>query len=290
MRFSVASFDVLVHFDTPLEPLFELMLSEELEYGNLPKGVYEVVELNKDYLHISFEGYDMEQYRGLAEDTEIPDTVQELSDFLSSLQTFYPSLREKFLCNIGEDTSSAMQLLSWYDLKNAVMDAAKDSHHNATMTKWPDIEDDREWEAFWEVLADNNYEALRDLEDAIQERFGERVKLYTTGRSGATVIVDDWSSHAGGGRLYYDEHKLIDEDYSVSGYENLYRKLFILEYINRYCKEYMDYLPEWWKDMKEANEWNWDEEEEEDYIDEEEGEVFEEDLEDMDDDEEGVDE
>lgn len=66
-------------------------------------------------------------------------------------------------------------------------------YHNATI-EFPDIDDDKEWEWFWDCLGDHSSMRRRETQAYIKEQWDRDITLYQCGRSGATVYPDGFSS------------------------------------------------------------------------------------------------
>lgn len=138
-------------------------------------------------------------------------------------------------------------------LQEAIQEEWGNLHHNASI-RFPDIQNDYESELFWDCLGDNNHWALDDLKDEIKEKFGFDWHFYSYGRSGATIAPNEPMAAAacdGFGGLKDDYYYEEDE-------EELQNLLDALTLINKRTKEYCRAVPEWWADMKEANEYQKD--------------------------------
>jgi len=101
------------------------------------------------------------------------------------------------------------------------------------------------------------------MAERISEDFGITTTIYSCGRSGATLYPDgDWCN---------DYRRNLDISYFDDVYGNwieAHKKttnfLGMLKLINEYVKSEAEYIPEWWKDMKECNNWIFGEEKEND--------------------------
>jgi hypothetical protein len=66
--------------------------------------------------------------------------------------------------------------------------------HNATIRgTWPEITNNQEWKVFWDALNDAVHFLIQDLETEIKTRFNLNFKIYTWGRSGATIAPEGFS-------------------------------------------------------------------------------------------------
>lgn len=160
--------------------------------------------------------------------TELEEDYEEDFDFREIVEE---SVRESLIGEIEEE---------WGDL-----------HHNASLiSSWPDFENDYELELFWNVLNDEGSWLLEEAEQDIENEFGVAVKLYSYGRSGATIAPDKWMSRSCCGGF----GGLVDISYEEVEY--LDTMLAVLRYINKSVKDFCENIEEWWKDTKEANEWD----------------------------------
>ena len=137
-------------------------------------------------------------------------------------------------------------------LQNQLENEWEKMHHNASIT-YPELKNDYEVEMFWDVLSDTTSLWIEDLREIIKEKFGYELTFYSYGRNGATIAPSEFMKSApcntfGGLRYDVDEDN-IDESKKV---------LEMLRYINDYWNDTSKYIPQWWKDIKEANEWQAD--------------------------------
>jgi len=139
-------------------------------------------------------------------------------------------------------------------LQEAIREEWLNLHHNASI-RCPDIQNEYESELFWACLNDNSRWALDELKDEIKEKFGFYWKLYSYGRNGATIAPSEpmmaaaCNSFGGLKEDYY----YYEEDEEI-----LQNLLDALIFINKRTEEYCQAIPEWWTDMKEANDYQKD--------------------------------
>ena len=149
-----------------------------------------------------------------------------------------------------------------FDFREIVEESVKESlieeieeewenlYHNASLHNWPDFENDYEAELFWNVLSDEGSWRLEEAEQEIETKFGVEVKLYSWGRSGATIAPDKWMAPCCCGGF----GGLVDISYEEV--EDLDAMLAVLRYINTQVHDFCNHIDEWWKDVKEQNEWD----------------------------------
>lgn len=140
-------------------------------------------------------------------------------------------------------------------VKESLIDEIEDvwgeMHHNASINNWPDFENEYEEELFWDVLGDYAHDSIKMLQDDLYENYYITWNLYQYGRMGATIAPDEIMARAccGGFGGLSD----VVYEYEV---ETLDDVLAALRYINKSVKDFCENIEEWWKDMKEANEWD----------------------------------
>jgi hypothetical protein len=143
------------------------------------------------------------------------------------------------------------------ELQRALPEAWHRMHHNASLLHYlPPFRNAYEEDLFWRVLNDILPEWLRNIEEGIAQRFGEHLKLYSYGRSGATIAPHEWMcpapmSNFGGlnwGAIY-------DGPRGLDAYNCYRRALAVIRYINEAVHDLCTDIPHWWADMVKANEW-----------------------------------
>ena len=152
------------------------------------------------------------------------------------------------------------------ELEEAIYEEWGQLHHNASMSrvlygsKGIDFKNEYESNLFFSLVGMETSDFwIDDLTEQIKEKFGYDLKFYSYGRQGATIAPDDWknpsacNSFAG-----FNSSVLPDTGCGLEDYNEMYNILNTLKYINKYWSGVVDYLPEWWKDNKEANEYQED--------------------------------
>ena len=138
-------------------------------------------------------------------------------------------------------------------LETALRDEWGNMHHNASLARtMPDFQNEYEYKLFVDCLRDYVTDAIDTLVDSIENDFGEKLTFYQYGRQGATIAPDDYMAPApcnNFGSLNYTVHDGLD------GYNHGRKLLRMFRYINQYWKNTAKYVPEWWTEMKEANDY-----------------------------------
>lgn len=140
------------------------------------------------------------------------------------------------------DKLQVLILLEWDNL-----------HHNARINKWPEFRNEYENSLFWDILGDEISLWIEDLTNDIADKFGKTLKFYSYGRMGATIAPAEWMNPApcnNFGSCSYQVGETLEE------LEEAKKVLKILKYINSYWRNTADYIPKWWKETKEANEYD----------------------------------
>ena len=142
----------------------------------------------------------------------------------------------------------------------------KKFYHNASID-FPDIENDKEWERFWDCLGDHCGHEIEYLQEYIEEKWGYKIEIYQHGRGGATVYPELEGSCGRGYSRNLDLDKIVcwddfernEDEPEYCEWDSAYKQakdyLEIFKFINEAARAEAKYIPEWWKDMKEANEW-----------------------------------
>ncbi|MFA5323717.1 MAG: hypothetical protein WC373_13680 [Smithella sp.] len=138
------------------------------------------------------------------------------------------------------------------ELEQAVYEEWHNMHHNASIRRFPDFQNEYEEHLFWETLNEDVSLWCEDLQAWIEEKYGERLTFYSFGRSGATIAPAEYMLPAGG-NLFGGLSLTVDE--GLDGYNQLKHALAMFREINRYWADAAANIPEWWKDMKEGNDW-----------------------------------
>jgi len=154
--------------------------------------------------------------------------------------------------------------------------------------EWPDYDSMNEKETRWyyDSLSDMISDFIKDLEAEVKETHGFDWCIFQYGCSGATIAMEkfSWGSYGSFNPTLDDTFIIREEDYQdpetydpedcgdswVGAYEEVKNHLAAFKLINERVRAAATInLAEWWKEMKEANEWTFgDEDEDQDDEDE----------------------
>jgi len=152
------------------------------------------------------------------------------------------------------------------ELEAAIYEEWGDLHHNASMSRvlyggsGIDFQNEYEEHLFFSVVSMETSDFwIDDLTEQVRMEFGYDLKFYSYGRQGATIAPDTWkrpsacNSFAG-----FDSSILPCEGDGFEQYNEFYRVLKTLRFINEYWRVVVNDLPNWWRETKEANEYQAD--------------------------------
>ena len=140
------------------------------------------------------------------------------------------------------------------ELYDAIRQEWSNMHHNASISgSFPELQNDYESKLFWDVLGDEVSFWIQDLKELVKEKFGYDWDYYSYGRMGATIAPDDIKAASAGNSFAAIRSEAIPDDYN-----EMYELYNALKFINEYWKNTAENIPEWWKEVKEANEYQSD--------------------------------
>ena len=145
------------------------------------------------------------------------------------------------------------------ELERQVYKEWDNMHHNASISAYyPDFQNDYEAELFWDILNDETRFWIEDLTEWIKEKYGEKLTFYAYGRNGATIAPHEYMRSIGGNGFGCLKGDHLPDQNGLEGYNELARVLRMFREINQYWNAVAKGIPEWWKEAKEANEWQAD--------------------------------
>jgi hypothetical protein len=144
-------------------------------------------------------------------------------------------------------------------IESEIEAAWKNLHHNAKLNDWPDFVNPEEQESFWHCLGDEVSYLCNDISEFIEEKWNRKLTFYQYGRGGATIAPSEWMAPTGGGGFgsFNWETTYCEEP------EQLIEIAEILKYVRSYWEDQAQCAKEWWEDMKVANNWDFQELDEE---------------------------
>ena len=120
-------------------------------------------------------------------------------------------------------------------------------YHNATLkNSMPQFDSKKEYDAFWDFLAEQRYMYVHEIEEEIKDRWEFFLTLEYYGRNGATLAPLQWHN---GGR-YRQDNISLDFGKGFDGFNALRFALLTLRYINTQTRTIAGSMPLIWRAEK----------------------------------------
>lgn len=138
-------------------------------------------------------------------------------------------------------------------LEERARKAARDLYRNATPVL-PDTQNQYEDRLFWQCFNEDCATWIDDVNsgyapgfEKLRDTFG---KVYTWGRSNRTCAPEGVIQKRGGGAFSIDTEWFVGLNAGA-----ITDRILLLERFNREIRVEMDHVPEWWKETKDANDY-----------------------------------
>jgi hypothetical protein len=149
-----------------------------------------------------------------------------------------------------------MKKLSHDELVRAIYNEWGNLHHNASMSGYfPDFQNEYESHLCMTMIGEDALCFVRELSEAVEEKFGYKLTFCSYGRGGATIAPNEWMGPAPCNNFGPLKSGLLEGFGGLEAYNNDYRILMTLRFINQYMREALEGLKDWWERTKEANDY-----------------------------------